>query len=128
MVIGVGVDMVEVARIQRALEDPKIGQRFRDRVYTGSEIQYCEKRLRKYESYAGRFAAKEAVMKALGHGWGSRMGWLDIEIVSRPGGKPEVCLHNKASTLASELGVRHLSVSITHTQHYAMAYLIAEGE
>jgi len=128
MIVGVGVDMVEVERIRGALEDAKTGRRFRDRVYTEKEIQYCERRQRKYESYAGRFAAKEAVMKALGRGWGSKVGWLDIEILPAPGGKPEVYLHRKASAFAGELGIQRLSLSITHTREYAMAYLIAQGE
>ncbi|MBI4491079.1 MAG: holo-ACP synthase [Deltaproteobacteria bacterium] len=129
MIVSVGVDMVEVARIQRALEDPRIGRRFRDRVYTEREIRYCEKKRQgKYESYAGRFAAKEAVMKALGRGWGSKVGWLDIEILPAPGGKPEVSLHDKTSAFAHELGIQRLSLSITHTHRYAMAYVIAQGE
>src|SRR4029434_7124294 len=71
MIISTGVDLAEVDRIQAALEDPRIGRRFRDRVFTEKEIAYCEKKQRgKYESYAGRFAAKEAVMKALGRSWG----------------------------------------------------------
>lgn len=128
MVVGVGVDMVEVARIQRALEEPKTGRRFRERVYTEKEIQYCERRQRKYESYAGRFAAKEAVMKALGRGWGSKVGWLDIEILPAPGGKPEIYLHDKTSSFAQKLGIQRFSLSITHTEQYAMAYVIAQGD
>src|SRR5262245_65276750 len=74
MVLSVGVDMIEVQRIQKALEDSRIGKRFRERVFTANEIQYCDKKRRgRYESYAGRFAAKEAVMKALGRGWGSKV-------------------------------------------------------
>lgn len=126
--VSVGVDMTEISRIRQALEDPKTGLRFRDRVYTEKEIRYCERKRRgKYESYAGRFAAKEAVMKSLGRGWGSRVGWRDIEILPAPGGKPEVYLHNKTSALARELGIQHVSLSITHTQEYAMAYVIAQG-
>lgn len=129
MIIGVGIDMVEVARVQRSLENPKIGRRFRERVYTEKEIAYCEKRERhKYESYAGRFAAKEAGMKALGQGWGAKVGWLDIEVLPLVSGEPVVVLHNKASSLAQELGIQHIAVSITHTKLYAMATLIAEGE
>lgn len=129
MVLAVGVDMVEVARIQRALEDSRIGQRFRNRVYTEKEIQYCEKKRRgKYLSYAGRFAAKEAVMKALGRGWSSEISWLNIEVLPLPGGKPEVHLRNKTSAFARQLGIQHLSLSITHTERYAMAYVIAQGE
>ena len=104
MVLSVGVDMVEVERIQKALEDSRIGKRFRDRVFTAKEIQYCEsKRRGRYESYAGRFAAKEAVMKALGRGWGAKVGWLDIEVARARSGKPEIVLHDKTARLAEEL-------------------------
>jgi len=129
MVVGVGIDMVEVERLKRALENPKSGRKFRDRVYTEKEIEYCEGKKRgKYESYAGRFAAKEATMKALGSGWGSRVTWLDIETLPTPGGKPEVFLYKKTSEFARELGVQHLSVSITHTKNLAMACVIAHKE
>ena len=129
MIVSVGVDLIEVERVRRALEDAKIGQRFRDRVYTGKEIEYCEGKERgKYESYAGRFAAKEAVMKALGRGWGSKVSWLDIEALPFPGGKPELYLHNKTAVLAQQLGIHHWSLSITHTERYAVAYVIAQGE
>ncbi len=127
MILGVGVDLIEVARIQRALENPRIGQRVRQRVFTDREVEYCERRKRKYESYAGRFAAKEAVMKALGRGWGRKVGWLDIEVVLAVSGEPGISLHDKASSFARELGIEHFSLSITHTESYAIAYLIAEG-
>ena len=129
MIVGVGVDLVEVKRIQRALEDPKIGLRFRERVYTQAEISYCEDKGRgKYQSYAGRFAAKEAVMKAMGTGWGRRVNWMDIEILPVPGGKPELTLRDKTADFARQLGIVRFSLSITHTQQHAMAYVIAEGK
>jgi holo-[acyl-carrier protein] synthase len=129
MFLNVGVDMVEVVRVQRALEDPKIGQRFRARVYTKREIEYCEGKGRgRYQTYGGRFAAKEAVMKALGKGWSSEVAWQDIEILPTLGGKPELYLHNKTSLLAQELGIQRIALSITHTKHYAVAYVIVHGE
>lgn len=129
MIMGVGVDMVEITRIRKALENSKTGHRFRTRVYTENEIRYCEKKGRtKYQSYAGRFAAKEAVMKALGKGWGSRIGWTDIEVLPAPGGKPEIHLHDKSSTFAHERGIRRLALSITHTADYALAYVITQNE
>src|ERR671924_2118894 len=107
MIISAGVDLVEVERIRKALEDSRIGPRFRDRVFTEKEIQYCERKQRgKYESYAGRFAAKEAVMKALGRGWGSQVCWLDIEVARAASGKPEIFLHNKTARRADGLGIR----------------------
>ncbi|MEK7783459.1 MAG: holo-ACP synthase, partial [Candidatus Binatota bacterium] len=115
--------------VLRALEDAKVGRRFRDRVYTEKEIDYCEGKGRgKYESYAGRFAAKEAVMKALGRGWGSKVGWLDIEVLPTLGGKPEIYLRNKTSIYAQELGIQSFSLSIAHTKQLAVAYVIAQGE
>src|SRR2546430_16056236 len=96
MIISAGVDLVEVERIQQALEDSRIGRRFRERVFTEKEILYCEKKRRgKYESYAGRFAAKEAGMKALGRGWGSKVRWLGIEGGGGRRGKQGVCLPRK---------------------------------
>ena len=129
MIIGTGVDLAEVDRIQQALEDPRIGRRFRQRVFTEKEIAYCENRRRgKYESYAGRFAAKEAVMKALGRGWGSKVCWLDIEVVRAPSGKPEIALHDKTAQLADQLGIRRWALSITHTKQHGLAYVIAQDE
>jgi holo-[acyl-carrier protein] synthase len=129
MIISTGVDLAEVARIQRALEDPRTGSRFRHRVFTAREIAYCEtKRRGKYESYAGRFAAKEAVMKALGRGWGAQVCWLDIEVSRAPSGKPDIVLHDKTARRAAQLGIRGWALSITHTAEHGMAYVIALGE
>ena len=129
MVLSVGVDMIEVERIQKALEDSRIGKRFRERVFTANEIQYCEKKRRgRYESYAGRFAAKEAVMKALGRGWGSKVSWIDIEVARARSGKPEIVLHNKTARLAEELGIRRWSLSITHTAQHGLAFVTAQDE
>lgn len=129
MVIGVGIDMVEVERIRKALEDPQIGKRFRERVFTAKEIEYCEKRGRGgYESYAGRFAAKEAVMKALGRGWGAKVRWLDIEVARARSGKPEIVLHDKTAELARRLGIHSWSLSISHTSQHGLAYVVAQDE
>lgn len=129
MIVSVGVDLVEVERIRKALEDPRIGNRFRDRVFTTNEIQYCEKKRRgRYESYAGRFAAKEAVMKALGRGWGSQVRWLDIEVARARSGKPGVMLHGKTARLAEQLGIRSWFLSISHTDQHGLAYVIAQTE
>src|SRR5919106_2732878 len=129
MIIGAGVDMVEVGRIREALEDRRTGQRFRGRVFTEQEIQYCEKKQRgKYESYAGRFAAKEAVMKALGRGWGAKVRWLDIEVARAESGKPEIVLHHTTAELAQQLGIRRWALSITHTKEHGLAYVISQDE
>lgn len=129
MIIGSGVDLAEVDRIQAALENPRTGRRFRARVFTEKEIAYCEsKRRGKYESYAGRFAAKEAVMKALGRGWGSKVRWLDIEVARARGGKPEIVLHDKTAQLAEQMGIRSWTLSITHTKGHGLACVIAQDE
>lgn len=129
MIISVGIDLVEVERIRAALEHPRFGLRFRERVYTHGEIAYCEKRQRgRFQSYAGRFAAKEAVMKALGRGWGAQVRWLDIEVARATSGKPDILLHSKTARLAEQLGIRHWALSITHTDQHGMAYVIAQDE
>ena len=130
MIISTGIDLAEVERIQAALDDPRIGRRFRDRVFTEKEIAYCEKKkLRgRYESYAGRFAAKEAVMKALGRGWGAKVRWLDIEVARARSGKPDIVLHDKTAKLAEELGIRRWALSITHTKDHGLAFVIAQDE
>jgi holo-[acyl-carrier protein] synthase len=128
MIIGTGVDLAEVERIQAALAG-RVGERFRARVFTPGEIAYCEhKRRGKYESYAGRFAAKEAVMKALGRGWGREVRWLDIEVVRARSGKPDIALHNKTAEFAARLGIRRWALSITHTKSYGLAYVIAQDD
>jgi holo-[acyl-carrier protein] synthase len=129
MIISTGVDLAEVVRIRGALEDPRIGRRFRDRVFTDTEIAYCETKQRgKFESYAGRFAAKEAVMKALGRGWGAKVRWRDIEVARSRSGKPDIVLHDKTAKFAAELGIRRWSLSITHTQEHGLAFVIAQDE
>ncbi len=129
MIVSVGVDLIEVGRIRRALEDSTIGKRFRDRVYTEGEVRYCEsKGVSKYQSYAGRFAAKEATMKALGTGWGAKVGWANIEVTRARGGRPEIALHGHTADFARGLGIRRLLVSITHTDANALAYVIAQDD
>jgi len=127
MIVGIGVDLAEVDRIRDALERPATGERFRDRVYTPGEQAYCERRRRKYESYAARFAAKEAVMKALGRGWSREIGWTEIEVVRERGGRPTIRLHGKTAAYATRLGVRTLALALTHTAQTAMAHVIAEA-
>jgi holo-[acyl-carrier protein] synthase len=129
MIISTGVDLAEVARIRCALEDGRTGERFRQRVFTQKEIEYCEsKRRGKYESYAARFAAKEAVMKALGRGWSAQVGWLNIEVVRAPSGKPDIVLHQKTASCAAQLGIRRWALSMTHTAEHGLAYVIALDE
>src|SRR5262245_62199815 len=99
MILGVGVDVCDVDRIRRALE-ARTGARFRARVFTAGEQAYCEARRRgRFESYAARFAAKEAAMKALGTGWAQGVGWHDVEVVRRQGEAPTLVLHGQAAVI-----------------------------
>ena len=127
MIFGIGVDLAEVDRIRKALERPDTGGRFRDRIFTPGEQTYCERRKGKYESYAARFAAKEATMKALGSGWGRDVGWTEIEVYRASGGRPEIRLHGKTAAFAERLGIRRFALALTHTSETAMAEVIAEA-
>lgn len=122
MIIGVGVDIVEIARIRRALQNPRTGERFRQRVFTDGEIEYCGRRRLAYESFAARFAAKEATIKVLGH----PVGWREIEVL-RAGGPPALCLHGRARDLADSLGIARFLLSLSHTADLAIAYVVAES-
>jgi holo-[acyl-carrier protein] synthase len=127
-IIGTGIDVIEVDRIERALTHPKIGERFRARVYTSGEIEYCEARGKpRFQSYAARFAAKEATMKALGTGWNRNVGWSEIEVVRRRGSAPTIVLSGKARAFAARKNIRIFHLSITHTAKEAIAHVIAEG-
>ncbi|MGE0683668.1 MAG: holo-ACP synthase [Candidatus Binatia bacterium] len=128
MIIAVGNDLAEVDRIRAALEDPRTGARFRDRVFTPGEQEYCERRrVARYQSYAARFAAKEATMKALGRGWGRYVGWLDVEVVRPRSSRPQIILSGKAKEYADSLGIARLHLALTHTAALAEAVVVAEG-
>jgi holo-[acyl-carrier protein] synthase len=126
MIIGIGIDVIEVERILRAIDHPEWGERFRARVYTAGEIAYCTKRRRYAESFAARFAAKEATMKALGRGFGGGIGWREIEVV-RGSGRPTLVLSGPALERAREIGIARWHLSLTHTAATAVAYVIAEA-
>lgn len=126
-IVGTGIDLAEVARVRDAIEHPRTGARFLARVFTDGERAYAESRARgRFESYAARFAAKEATMKALGVGWGSRAGWLDIEVVRPAGERPAIVLHGKAALTAAAVGIVRLHLALTHTAALALAQVIAE--
>ena len=126
MIIGIGVDLAEVDRIRDAIERPSTGERFKARVYTPGEQAYCERRKRKYESYAARFAAKEATMKALGRGWSKEVSWLEIEVYRPRGSRPEIRLHGRTAEYSAKLGIKRIALALTHTAENAMAQVIAE--
>ena len=121
MIIGMGVDLAEVGRIEKAIE--RHGEPFLRRVYTAGEREYCERFKNKYE----RFAAKEAGMKALGTGWRRGVRWVDFEVVREKGGRPTIRLDGEARKIAEELGVKRIALSITHTEMQALAQVIFEG-
>lgn len=126
MIVGTGVDIAEVDRIRESIE--RFGDRFLHRVYTEGEIQYCErKNVTRFESYAARFAAKEAGMKALGTGWNHGVRWRDIEVVRPRGQRPTVQFHGQAAVFAEKLGTRNIALSITHTSEQALAHVILEA-
>jgi len=125
VILGVGIDIAEVDRIRSAID--RHGQRFLERVYTPGEIAYVERKANRFERYAGRFAAKEAGMKAIGTGWKRGVRWRDFEVANLPSGKPTLRLHGEAARVAEGLGVKVVSLSITHTAALGMAHVILEG-
>jgi holo-[acyl-carrier protein] synthase len=126
MIAGLGMDLCEVHRIEKALAAPH-GARLRERVFTPGEIAYSESKANRWERYAARFAAKEAGMKALGTGWRGGLNWQDLEVANLPSGRPTLRLHGKAAEIAERLGVRNVSLSLTHTAEQAMAIVILEA-
>lgn len=121
LVTALGIDLVDVARIEKAVE--RWGSRFLSRVFTPAEIEYCTSHGERFRSLAARFAAKEAGMKALGTGWQNGIRWVDLEVTRASGGAPEMQLHGRAAVLA---GDRRFLVSLTHTDTQAIAVVIAE--
>jgi holo-[acyl-carrier protein] synthase len=122
MVIGIGIDVIEIGRVAGAIGRQP---RFLEKVYTVDETDQCLKKGRPESSFAARFAAKEAVFKSLGGGWS--LGWLSVEIIADPAGQPQVRLHGRAEARAEELGVREIKVSLTHSRQTACAVAIALG-
>jgi holo-[acyl-carrier protein] synthase len=118
-VLGIGVDVVETARIESSIA--KFGDRFLHRVFLEGEIAYCRSMKFPERHFAARFAAKEAVSKAFGTGIGARMGWRDIEVIRKASGEPYVALHGGALQLADELGRAEVLISLSHSDHYSVA-------
>jgi holo-[acyl-carrier protein] synthase len=125
-IIGIGVDIVEVQRLAESIR--RSGQRLIDRIFLPAEQAYCSPQREPARCFAARFAAKEAVAKALGTGIGAQLGWHDIEICRKPGGEPFVVLHGTGAETARRLGVSEILVSISHSEHNAVANAIAVGE
>ena len=122
-VLGVGTDITECLRIAQMIE--RHGELFVGRVYTPLEIDYCRSRRMATQHFAGRWAAKEAVLKALGTGWRRGISWRDIEVINGPGGRPRTTLRGGSLEVAERLGIRCVLVSISHCRTHATAYAVA---
>jgi holo-[acyl-carrier protein] synthase len=125
MIVGLGVDITEVDRMEAAIA--RRGRALLERLFTPAEIRYCEKHRNRAERFAGRFAAKEAAMKALGTGWARGVRWVDIEVVREPSGKPTLKLSGATRAIADQLGVKNIVVTITHDGNTALAQVIFES-
>ena len=124
MIVGSGIELAEIARIEQSVE--RYGPRFLDRIYTAGEQAYCLRKRKSAESFAARFAAKEAAAKALGTGISHGVTWLEIEVVREPGGRPALRFHGRAAERAQRMGVVRTALSITHTRDLAMASVVVE--
>jgi holo-[acyl-carrier protein] synthase len=125
-VLGIGTDITECLRIAQMIE--RHGELFVGRVYTPAEIDYCRARRMATQHFAGRWAAKEAVLKALGTGWRRGISWRDVEVRNGPGGRPHVVIRGGARDVAERLGIRCVLVSISHCRSHATAYAVALDE
>ena len=121
MVKGIGVDIIEIDRIRRSIES--IGDRFLSKVYTGTEIAYCDAKANRYQHYAARFAAKEALSKALSTGWAGEFRWKDVEVTNAPSGQPHITLHG---TLAEHLAGATVMLSMSHSESHVVAMVLIE--
>ncbi len=125
MIYGVGIDLVQLSRVQRMID--KFGRKFINRIFTDNEIEYSEQRPKsKYQHYSARFAAKEALFKAFKGDWKSGIVWKDIEVINEERGNPVLVLHGAAAQIQKRLGITRLEVSLTHTRDSATAVVIAE--
>lgn len=122
-VFGIGTDIIECLRIAQMIE--RHGELFINRVYTSSEIDYCSSRKAATQHYAGRWAAKEAILKAMGTGWARGIRWRDIEIRNEVGGAPIVALGGGARDVCETLGITRVLISISHCRSHATAYALA---
>ncbi len=124
MIVGTGVDIVEVPRIEAAIG--RFGRRFLERIFTEDEIRYCESKANRVERFAARFAAKEAGLKAIGTGWRRGVGWKEVEVRREASGRPTLVFSGRAAEFAARLGVKRASLSLSHTAEHAVAQVILE--
>ena len=125
-ILAHGIDLIDFPRIEEMIE--KHGERFLNRVFTEAEQLYAKNNRNSIERLAGRFAGKEAVLKLIGTGWRGKIAWTDIEIINDSAGKPEVNLSGEVAKIAEGLGVKQISISITHTANFAIASAVAISE
>lgn len=121
MIFGIGTDIIAVDRIARAIDK---NPRFVDKIFTPAEIEYCNGRANSAQSFAARFAAKEALMKAIGTGWDGKINWIDIEIIRDPLGKPGFELYNATRDFVTEHCIDAIHLSLSHERDYAVAFVI----
>ncbi len=124
--IAHGIDLVDFPRLEQMIE--RHGQRFVNRIFTPAEQAYAGRHRNTIEKYAGRFAAKEAILKLLGTGWRGKIAWTDIEVTNNEAGRPEVALSGEVKAIADRLKIRYISISITHTANFAIASAVALAE
>jgi holo-[acyl-carrier protein] synthase len=122
-ILAHGIDLVDFPRIEEMIQHH--GKRFINRIFTADEQAYAEKNRNRVEKYAGRFAAKEAVLKLIGTGWRGIIAWTDIEVINNGNGQPHVTLDGEVKKIADKLGVEQISISITHTANFAIASAVA---
>ena len=122
-ILAHGIDLVDFPRIEQMIE--RHGDRFINRVFTPAEQEYARAHRNSVETYAGRFAAKEAILKLVGTGWRGKIAWTDIEVTNNPAGQPEVTLSGEVKAIAEKMAIRQISVSITHTANFAIASAVA---
>ena len=122
-ILAHGIDLVDFPRIEEMVT--RHGERFLDRIFTASEQEYANRNKNSVEKLAGRFAAKEAILKLVGTGWRGKIAWTDIEVINNPAGQPQVTLTGEVKKIADQMGVRQISISITHTANFAIASAVA---
>lgn len=122
-ILAHGIDLVDFPRIEQMIE--RHGQRFVERVFTAAEQAYAGRHRNAVEKYAGRFAAKEAVLKLVGTGWRGKIAWTDIEVTNNAAGQPEVTLSGEVKEIAARMKISRISLSITHAGNFAIASAVA---
>jgi holo-[acyl-carrier protein] synthase len=126
MIVGTGIDLIEIERIQKSMD--RYGGRFLNRIFTPAEQAYCLRKRKSAESFAARFAAKEAAAKALGTGISYGVTWLEIEVTREPSGRPGLRFEGRAAARAQRMGVVHAALSLTHSETLSMASVVLEGQ